>query len=312
MFDMIQRDLILKKILIKKKEDQDLRLDRWLRINYEYLTQSFIEKNLRKGNIKVNNKKIASKYKIQLNDEIKIFNFSEITYKIKKTLKSKIIIPTRYKNLFNSSILYENDDFIILDKWTGIATQGGSKINISIDSIIKKISDKYNLVHRLDRETSGLLIIAKNSFSTKYFGKLFKDHLVNKIYIAICQGKPKNNQSSIELLVSKKNDPKKYINTLTNYKVFQSKNNLSSIIYTPKTGKTHQIRIVSKHLSCPIVGDRKYNKDNKYNLESLKLNAHGLSFCYQDKNYEFFSVLPKHFENFLKNNKLKKINLTNF
>ncbi len=60
-------------------------------------------------------------------------------------------------------------DFIILDKWTGIATQGGSKINISIDSIIKKISDKYNLVHRLDRETSGLLIIAKNSFSTKYF-----------------------------------------------------------------------------------------------------------------------------------------------
>ena len=99
---------------------------------------------------------------------------------------------------------------------------------------------------------------------------------------------------------------------MTNYKVFQSKNNLSSIIYTPKTGKTHQIRIVSKHLSCPIVGDRKYNKDNKYSLENLKLNAHGLSFCYQDKNYEFFSVLPKHFEVFLKKNQLKKINKISF
>ena len=77
-----------------------------------------------------------------------------------------------------SSILFENSNFIILDKWAGIATQGGSKINISIDDIIKNISSKYNLVHRLDRETSGLLIIAKNLKTTKVFD--FKEQLISK------------------------------------------------------------------------------------------------------------------------------------
>ena len=192
---MIRNNSILKKILINDKDFIGLRLDKWLRKNFESLSQSFIEKNLRKGNIKVNNEKVLAKYKIQLNDEIKIFNFSKIIYKNKLNIVSNTVIPSKYKKLFNSSILYENNDFIILNKWTGIATQGGSKINISIDSIIKSISKKYNLVHRLDRETSGLLIIAKNPFSTKYFGKIFKYKLIVKTYVAICQGKPKDFQS---------------------------------------------------------------------------------------------------------------------
>ena len=74
----------------------------------------------------------------------------------------------------NESILYENDNFIVIDKWSGIATQGGTNITISIDAIIKNISEDYNLVHRLDKETSGLLIIAKNLKYTKIFGNLFK------------------------------------------------------------------------------------------------------------------------------------------
>tara|TARA_Y100001970_G_scaffold293157_1_gene438201 strand:- start:150 stop:1088 length:939 start_codon:yes stop_codon:yes gene_type:complete len=305
---MNQNNLILKKILINDKYQIDLRIDKWLRKNFESLSQSFIEKNLRKGYIKVNNKKVESKYKIQLNDEIKIFNFSKIIYKDKIKIRSNNNISSKYKKLFNSSILFENNDFIILNKWTGIATQGGSKINISIDSIIKNISEKYNLVHRLDRETSGLLIIAKNPYSTKYFGKIFKDHLIEKTYVAICQGKPKNLQSEVNLLVTKKNENTKFINTKTNFKVFQSKKNLTTIFFAPKTGKTHQIRIVAKHLASPIVGDLKYNKDTKYKIENLKLNAHRLCFTYQNRNYDFFSILPGHFINFLTKNKLKKFN----
>ena len=81
-------------------------------------------------------------------------------------------LPTHYDELFKLSIVFENNDFLIIDKWSGIATQGGSKINISIDHIIKNISETYNLVHRLDRETSGLLIIAKNLECNKLFGKI--------------------------------------------------------------------------------------------------------------------------------------------
>ena len=290
----------------------DLRLDKWLRIKFSSLNQSFIEKNIRKGNIKVNNKKVASKYKLQIKDQVTIYNYSENVYSLQIKKSSIKKIPSKYTDLFNSNKIYENDNFIILNKWTGIATQGGSKINISIDDIIKDISIKYNLVHRLDRETSGLLIIAKNLHSTKYFGKLFKDRLIRKTYIATCQGSPKNKQSEIQLSIPDKKDPQKTSISITRNKVYQTTNNLSNIIFSPQTGKTHQIRIVAKHLGCPIVGDTKYNVQNKYNFEKLKLNAHFLNFNFNENEFEFTSIIPDHFKEFFKKNELKKIDLNSF
>jgi len=301
----------LKKFLIINEDYQDLRIDKWLKINFSLLSQGFIEKNLRKGNIKINNKKIASKYKLQLKDEVVIFNYSTdvfIDHPKNINLKS---VPHKYKELFKSQIIFENEHFIILNKWTGIATQGGSKINISIDHIIKDISEEYKLVHRLDRETSGLLIIAKNLKTTKYFGRLFKEHLIKKIYVAICQGNPKETESQINLSIEDKRDPNKKSISITRYKVFQKNNNLSNIIFSPKTGKTHQIRIVAKHLGCPIVGDSKYNNQNKYNFEKLKLNAHMLFFSFDENNYEFISELPEHFKNFFNKNNFKILNSKN-
>ena len=299
----------MKKKFLIKSDTYDLRLDKWLRITFSSLKQNFIEKNIRKGNIKVNNKKILSKHKLQINDQVEIFNYSETSYFHESMKLSEKKIPSKYTELFKSNIVYENKNFFILDKWTGIATQGGSKINISIDDIIKNISNTYNLVHRLDRETSGLLIIAKDLNTTKYFGKLFREHLIRKIYIAICQGSPKNSESEIKLSIADKKTPDKSFQSITGYKVYQTYNNLSNIVFFPKTGKTHQIRIVAKHLGCPIVGDTKYNLQNKYNFEKLKLNAHMLNFNYDNKEYEFISVLPDHFKKFFKKNKLKNINL---
>ena len=297
----------MKKNFITQSDNFDIRLDKWLRSNFSSLNQSFIEKNIRKGNIKVNNKKVTSKYKLQIRDEVIIFNYSKEIYLHQKEKLAIKKIPSKYNELFNSNIVYQNDNFIILNKWTGIATQGGSKINISIDDIIKNISNKYNLVHRLDRETSGLLIIAKDMVTTKYFGKLFREHLIKKIYVAICQGSPKNQESEINLLIPDKRDPSKVSKSITSYKIYQTNNNLSNIIFSPKTGKTHQIRIVAKHLGCPIVGDSKYNIQNKYNSEKLKLNAHILNFTFNNKDYEFISILPDHFKKFLKKYKLKDI-----
>jgi 23S rRNA pseudouridine955/2504/2580 synthase len=298
----------LKKFLIKSI-DKDLRIDKWLKKNFSSLKQGFLEKNLRKGNIKVNNKKIISKYKLQDKDEVKIFNYSVETYFHQPKETSLKITPSKYIQLFNTSLIYENDEFIIINKWSGIATQGGSKINISIDHIIKGISPKYNLVHRLDRETSGLLVIAKNLETTRHFGRLFKERLIEKVYIATCQGVPKNTQSEIKLSIADKKDPNKISDSITRYKVFETNDKLSNIIFTPKTGKTHQIRIVSKHLGCPIVGDTKYNIQNKYNFEKLKLHSYILKFFYNGKDYEFSADLPDHFKIFFKKNNLKNFNL---
>ena len=301
----------MKKILIINRDYEDSRIDKWLKYNFSLLSQSFIEKNLRKGNIKVNNKKILSKYKLQYRDEVIIFNYSEDKYSHQPKNDKVKSVELKYKKLFKSHIIYENKHFLVLDKWTGIATQGGSKINISIDHIIKSILENYNLVHRLDRETSGLLIIAKDHQTTKYFGKMFREHLIKKIYIATCQGKPKNYESEINLLIADKKDPNKKNNSITQYKVFQVNEKLSNIVFSPKTGKTHQIRIVAKNLGCPIIGDTKYNNQNKYSLEKLKLNAHSLGFSFNDENFEFFSKLPEHFIIFFKKNNLKIINYSN-
>ena len=291
-------------------ENENLRIDKWLRTNFSSLNQAFIEKNLRKGNIKINSKKITSKYKLKIKDQITIFNYSEDVYfhQLKELSLKKI--SSKYINLFTSNIVYEHESFIILNKWAGIASQGGSKINVSIDDIIKNISNKFNLVHRLDRETSGLMIIAKDLDSTKYFGKLFREQLINKIYIATCQGSPKNKESEINLSIADKKDLNKKTESVTRYKVCQTNNNLSNIIFAPKTGKTHQIRIVAKHLGCPIVGDTKYNFQNIYSIEKLKLNAHKLYFKFDNYNYEFTSVLPDHFNKFFKKNSLNKIRLS--
>ena len=139
----------------------------------------------------VNNNKVSSKYIVKKNDELKILNFHEQKYKNRIIYNKKITIPLKVNNLFKTSIIFENKNFIILNKWSSISTQGGSKINFSIDNIIKNISSEYKLVHRLDKDTSGLLIISKNLNSAKNFGNLFRSKLIDKTYIAVCEGKPR-------------------------------------------------------------------------------------------------------------------------
>ncbi len=283
--------------------DDETRIDRWLKKYFSSLSQSFIEKKLRKGNIKVNKKKIKSNYKVVSGDVISIFGFNQNDYLDEKKNNIKKISSIIIKE-FKKSIIYENEDFIIINKLPGISTQGGSKIIISIDMIIKNINLNYNLVHRLDKETSGLLIISKNIKSTRLFGNLFKHHKIIKRYIAVCQGIPKNSNSIVKLDINNKDKKSDKIRTITKYKVFKSSNKLSLVFYMPVTGKTHQLRIVSKYLNTPIIGDAKYNISNKFKSEKLKLNACYLNFIFKEKEYRFISKLPKHFFDFMKKNEL--------
>ncbi len=302
----------MKKIIKVNKIDDNLRLDKWLKLQYSALQQSYVEKNLRKKNILVNNQKKQSSYRVVIGDEIKILNYNKEVYKNKILVKISKTIPKKLKEYFISAIIYENKDFIVLNKWAGISTQGGSKIKYCVDDLIKDISPSYNLVHRLDKETSGLLIIAKNLNFTKLFGSLFKNQEIEKKYIGICQGSPKNLQSNIDLEISdtkKKNLKQK---TQTYYKVLNTKNHISQILFYPKTGKKHQIRIVCKNLGCPIIGDLKYNNQSKFKNEKLKLHAFNLRFTIMNKKYNFYSDLPDHFNEFFKINKLKNIKLNKY
>ncbi len=288
---------------IKIINNLNQRLDKYLKYKFTSLTQGFIEKNIRKKNILINNSSTKANYLVKFNDDLKILNFHETLYKNKIIFKKNIKIPKETFAEFKRSIIFENNDFIVLNKWSQIATQGGSKIKTSIDHIIKNINLNYRLVHRLDKETSGLLLIAKNLNYAKKLSSLFKQKKITKFYLALCEGKPKNNHSQVNLEI--KNKKLKIENTLTNYKVVNTNKSISSILFNPLTGKTHQLRIVSKNLGCPIVGDNKYNIHSKYKKESLMLHAFALKFTIDTKQYEYISKLPNYFLNFIKKNNLK-------
>ena len=158
------------------------------------------------------------------------------------------------------------------------------------------------MVHRLDKETSGLLLIAKNLKYAKYFSSLFKQKNISKFYLALCEGAPKNDKSIVKLTI--KNKKLKTEESLTNYKLINKKNGISQLLYSPKTGKTHQLRIVSKNLGCPIIGDNKYNGLSKLRNEKLMLHAYCLKFSIDNKLFEYVVDLPDHFINFIKKNNL--------
>ena len=276
----------------------DQRLDKYLKKLFSNLSQSFIEKNLRKKNILVNDLNVKSKYFVKENDLIIIKNYSQDIYVDHKHEKNKKIINRSQLNNFEESIIFQNNNFIVIDKWSGISTQGGTNINISIDTIIKNISKNYNLVHRLDKDTSGLLIIAKNLKYTKIFGQLFKFQQIKKTYLALCDGKPKMKESYVDLLLD--NEKKDKLQTKTFYKVLFHKQKTSLIKFEPKTGKKHQLRIVAKNLGSPIVGDSKYNLNHSHKKENLKLNAHKLEFKIENNQFSFNSNLPIDFIDYMK------------
>ena len=292
------------KIFIIDKNSADQRIDKFLKRNFHNLSQSFIEKNLRKKNILLNQNLAKSNQIIKVNDKIKIKNYSKETYQKFEKKKLTSNINKSYITNFKQSILYENKNFLIIDKWSGVAAQGGSNITISIDAIIKNISQNYNLVHRLDKETSGLMIIAKNLEYTRFFGKLFKSQKLKKTYLAVCDGVPKIKESYVDLNINL-NANDRLIQTKTFYKVLTYKNKTSLIKFEPKTGKKHQLRIVAKNLGCPIVGDQKYNLNQPTQKENLKLNAYRLEFDIEDNEFKITSSIPKDFTNYLKLKNIK-------
>jgi len=293
------------------KDESDIRIDRWLRRKFINLPQSFFEKKLRKGIILLNKKKVKSNKKVFFNDLIEILDFSEkiYEYKIKKIEKiNKVSIE--YQKKFRSSVIYENNDYIVINKWRGMPTQGGTKIKVSIDHIIKTLDLNMSLVHRIDKDTTGALIISKNYKTTRFFNKLFKEKKIGKIYFTICQGKPKKDSGIVKLKINK-NDKiiSKSEISETIYELYESNNDISTVIYIPITGKTHQIRKVAKHLGCPILGDNKYGKVilNRKNNKQINLMLHSLRifFNYNKSNRNYFAEPDKEMTKILNDKRFK-------
>ena len=285
-----------------------MRLDRWIKNNIGKYPQSLLEKSIRKGKIKINKKKTSSSYKLKIGDEIDFYNFY-YKFKPKDTSTYK---PSK-KNLDENekTLIDNNNDFIVINKKSGISTQGGTKsknnlIDIFSNSNLFKDTKPYS-VHRLDKETSGVMIIAKNYNSAKLLTSLFRLRKIHKTYLAICHGIFKNKKGEIRGNLIKYEKEKKIKElAITNYNVISSNNLFSFVELKPITGRKHQLRKQLSFMGNPIIGDSKYtilNKKNR-NEKKLMLHAYKIKFMINNKKFNFKAELPNYFNNYLNKKRL--------
>ena len=301
----------MKKLINVEKTFEGMRIDRFLRNHFGQIPQSLIEKNLRNGTIKLNKKKIKSSKKVQSYDQIELFNFE-----FKKNIKQHKVkfIPSNNIIKENEDLIIENNDnFIVLNKQSGISVQGGTKSKKNLIDIFAK-SNLFNdskpfSVHRLDKETSGVFIIAKNRETAQLLTSLFRLRKVYKTYLAICNGELNLNSKGIikDQLVRFENKKKIIEKAETKYEILDKNNNATFIELHPITGRKHQLRKQLFNLGNSIIGDKKYNLTNstKFSNKKLMLHSYEIKFKINEKKYTFRATPPNYFRNMLK---IKRLN----
>ncbi len=301
----------MKKFINVEKTFTGMRIDRFLRNHFGQIPQGLIEKNLRNGRIKLNKKKIKSSKKIQFNDKIELFNFQ--FKKIIKKNKEKFIPGKNIIKENEDLIIENNDDFVVLNKQSGISVQGGTKSRKNIIDIFAKSNlfkdSKPFSVHRLDKDTSGVFIIAKNRETAQLLTSLFRLRKVYKTYLAICNGELilSNKGTLNDKLVRFENKKKIIEQAETKYEILDKNNNATFIELHPITGRKHQLRKQLFNLGNSIIGDKKYNTTNnsKISNKNLMLHSYEIKFKVNEKKYTFRAIPPDYFRNMLK---VKRLN----
>ena len=301
----------MKKIYPITKDFINSRLDRWFRNNVCDVPQSLIEKNIRKGNIKVNYKKEKSSYKILKNDKIIVYNLNFIVGKHKKA-KTKYIATKRDLTHSTSMFVENNENFVVINKPAGISVQSGTKSKRNIIDILRTTKEFAGCspytVHRIDKETTGILIVAKNREFAQLFTSLFRIRKIHKTYLGIVVGQLQKNKGTFkDELFYYENKKKIKSIAITHYTVLDSTNNYSLLKLNPETGRKHQLRKQLLIHGNPILGDEKYRMMENYpsKKSTLMLHAYKINFSISDKKYSFFADPPPTFQSTLKQKYLK-------
>lgn len=277
----------MSKYYIVEEDDHNIRIDKFIRRILK-IPQSLVEKFLRKGVVLLDNTKVKSDVRIKAGNVICV-RYDRVIYERKQIRKICKADSDFLVHLIRNSVVYEDDDVLIINKPAGISVQGGTKVKISISDIVDKIRDgeSMKIVHRLDKDTSGILMLARNARISRLIMHEFKNRRVEKKYLALTQGIPKNdigqiNHSIIKnkrsLSLDKVNDS--YLQeAVTSFSVLKKlPYGIGLLELKPITGRKHQIRIHLSHIGCSIIGDKKYGKFCEHVLnDNLQLHAYFLS-----------------------------------
>jgi 23S rRNA pseudouridine955/2504/2580 synthase len=287
------------------------RFDRWFKANVIDLPQSLIEKIIRLNKVKINRKKTKSSYRVQAGDIIEVYDISK--FKVSDRPKISKYKPSRKEvDIYDDYILENNNNFVVINKPGGIAVQAGTKsfrniIDVLKDSKYFKNTKPY-IVHRLDKETSGVLIVAKTREYAQLFTSLFRIRKIHKTYVALTHGKVSQKIKTLkDDLITFEKDKKIIQRAISHMKILKSSSDYSYVELNPITGRKHQLRKQLYNIGNPIIGDDKYFTNRradkiKNKNKKLMLHAYKIKFMINNVQYNFKAEYDKDFEDFIKKN----------
>ena len=299
---------MIKKFIVDK-DYHNTRFDRWFKQNIYNIPQSLLEKLIRKKRVKINKKKTKTSYRVQLKDIIELHGVENLKPR-DKSKKIKYKPTTKEKEEYGKFIIENNENFIVINKPCGIPVQGGTKSYKNIIDILKNTKyfehSKPFIVHRLDKETSGVMIIAKNREYAQLLTSLFRLRKIHKTYLAITYGQVKKVKNILkdDLVTYEKN--KRVTQKAISYlKIIKSNQYYSFLELKPITGRKHQLRKQLNNIGNSIVGDDKYSSigmSRRNKIDNIMLHAYKIKFMINDVMYNFEAKYGVHYQIFLKKN----------
>lgn len=304
---------------IVEAEEQGKRLDMYISSKDEELTRTSAQRLIEQGDILVNNKKVKVAYKVSEGDIIAV----------EKQMPKEIEIKAQNIPV---DIVYEDDDIIVVNKPKGMVVHpaNGNPDGTLVNAVMAICKDSLSgiggeirpgIVHRLDKDTSGVIVVAKNDKAHINMSEQIKNHEVEKTYIALVKGFVKEEEATINMPIGRSTRDRKKMavnkngkNAVTHFKVLERFGNYTLLEVKIETGRTHQIRVHLSEIGYPVVGDTTYsNGKNEWGIKGQCLHAKSLKFKHPITGKEMFieAPLPEYFENVLQELRQGKLILSN-
>ena len=298
---MVDNTPMSKKNLKVDANNDQRRLDNFLIYKFPNLPKSKIYSMIRKGEIRINSKRCKAQTKISLGDEIRLPPYLE-SEKRDNNFKN---LPAKIEKLIKNAIIFDDDDFIVINKPEGISVHGGSGQKFSLIDGVRSIysSNDIDLCHRLDKETSGCIVLSKNKLFLKHFNGLLRTKKITKTYLAIICGKLKKSMTVTDKLIARRRNNiktslvddsgKEALSIFNPIKIYK---NYTLVEIEILTGKLHQIRAHAESIKHPVLGDFKYGNINLFKefyrlyptFKRLALHSQSIAFLNIDDQQHLF------------------------
>jgi 23S rRNA pseudouridine955/2504/2580 synthase len=256
-------------------DEAGLRLDRWFQRHFPELSHGALQKLLRTGQVRLDGKRVEAKDRVEPGQTVRLPPGVTATpaHPSKAGPKARPQLSDRDVREIQSLVIHRDDWAIALNKPSGLAVQGGSGTERHVDGMLDGLrfgfEERPRLVHRLDKDTSGLLLIARTGQAAKRLSESFRDRETEKLYWAVVVGVPPKMEGTIDLPLAKRPgardretmqvDHEEGQKALTHFRVLDHAGNRAALLALwPRTGRTHQLRVHCAEIGCPILGDRKY------------------------------------------------------